>query len=330
MELDSDGNAGAGRQLIALVFDGALRVADVPRPASRDEALIRVRLAGICNTDLEIMRGYKGFRGVLGHEFVGEVVESADSALIGKRVCGEINIGCGDCRRCQTGMPGHCSRRTVLGIIGRDGAFAEYLRLPERNLHLVPDFVSDETAVFVEPLAAAFQILEQASVAPEDRVIILGDGKLGLLCAQVLARTGARVEIAGHHEERRAPVSRFDISWMQPEDVAPGADMVIEATGSPSGLGHALSLVRPGGTIVLKSTVAVPGSIGLNAVVVNEVRIIGSRCGPFPQAISALENGEVDVAWMIESRHALRDGVEAMHQAEQRGTLKVLLDPRSR
>jgi threonine dehydrogenase-like Zn-dependent dehydrogenase len=218
----------------------------------------------------------------------------------------------------------------VLGIIERDGAFAEYLRLPETNLHLVPDTVSDEQAVFVEPLAAAFEILEQIPVGRDHRVTVLGDGKLGLLCAQVLARTGARVELAGHHAERRDRVSGYGITWMPSHDASSGADMVVEATGSAAGFEHALSLVRPRGTVVLKSTVAVPERVDLNPIVVNEINVVGSRCGPFPRAIRALENGEIDVEWMIDACYPLGKAADAMQRAAQRGSLKLLLNPLSR
>lgn len=257
-------------------------------------------------------------------------MDSADRALIGRRVCGEINIGCGECARCRAGLPGHCESRTVLGLIGRDGAFAEYVRLPECNLHVVPDSISDESAVFVEPLAAAFEILEQVTVAPGDRAVVLGDGKLGLLCAQVLARAGAQVELAGHHEERAARAREYDIRWVEESAVRPGGDIVVEATGSASGFERAVSLVRPRGTIVLKSTIASRGAADLNTLVVNEISVIGSRCGPFPRAIRALETGEVAVEWMITARYPLSDGVEALQYAGQRGVLKVLLEPDGR
>jgi threonine dehydrogenase-like Zn-dependent dehydrogenase len=322
-------HARPGRQLNALIFDGGLRLAQVPRPEPAGEALVRVRLAGICNTDLEVTRGYKGYRGILGHEFVGEVVESGDTRLLGRRVCGEINVGCGACSRCRSGNPGHCADRSVLGILNRDGAFAEYLRLPERNLHPISHALPDEAAVFAEPVAAAFEILEQVTVGEDDRIVVLGDGKLGLLCAQVLALTGARVDLAGHHDERRSLVAGAGVRWMEEREAQPGADLVIEATGSPLGFNRALSLVRPRGTLVLKSTVADPGAVDLNDIVVKEIVVVGSRCGPFPRAIAALEAGAVRVDTLISARYPLREGTRAMEHAARSGVLKVLLDPRA-
>lgn len=291
------------------------------------EALVRVRVAGVCNTDLEIVRGYKGFHGILGHEFVGEVAESPDSPWVGRRVCGEINVGCGTCHRCLAGTPGHCSRRRVLGILGKDGSFAEYLTLPPANLHQVPDSLPDEEAVFVEPLAAAFEILEQVQVRAGDKVAILGDGKLGLLCAQVVALTGADVIAIGRHPEKLAILAERGIQTALVDE--PGGsepDIVVEATGSMQGLAMALGLVKPRGTLVLKSTLAEQSGVDLSPIVVNEVTVVGSRCGPFARAIQALTDRVVDVRSLVEERYPLERGVEAMSHTARPGSLKILLD----
>lgn len=309
----------------ALRFDGALHLADVPVPQGREgEALVRVRMAGICHTDLELMRGYKGFAGTLGHEFVGEVI---DGGLPAARVCGEINLTCGACPECLAGRATHCRRRTVLGILGHDGAFADYLTLPRRNLHPVPDTVSDAEAVFVEPLAAAFQILEQVPLDSQDRVTVLGDGKLGLLCAQVLAGSGARVEVIGKHAEKLQVAREFGLeARLRTEPPEDQSDVVIEATGSTSGLQDALALVRPRGTIVLKSTIAVPYEVDLSPAVVKEVTMQGSRCGPFPRALTALQLGEVQVRPLIEACYRLDEGLLAMQHAARPGAGKILIN----
>jgi threonine dehydrogenase-like Zn-dependent dehydrogenase len=318
--------------MLALVYDGQLRVErEVPRPVARPgEALVRVRVAGICNTDLEILRGYKGFRGVPGHEFVGEVCECSDAAWVGRRVCGEINVACGSCRLCEMGLPAHCLRREVLGILGRNGAFAEYLSLPVRNLHPVPSRVGDDEAVFVEPLAAAFEILEQVTIRRDDRVVVLGDGKLGNLSAQVIALTGANPVVLGKHPEKLALLRERGIEAGQVGcDLAAEADLVVEATGSSTGLEQAMRLLRPRGTLVLKSTTAAEAPLNLSDVVVKELTVVGSRCGPFPRAISALVHHEVEVRPLISDRFALLDGIQAVKRAREPGVLKVLLDTRS-
>ena len=292
------------------------------------EALIRVRAAGICNTDLEITKGYKGFAGVLGHEFVGEVLESQDRRWVGQRVCGEINVSCGACRMCAAGMPSHCERRTVIGIMGRHGAFAEYLTLPLVNLHPLPPQLSDEEAVSVEPLAAAFQILQQIHPDPRERVVVLGDGKLGILCAQVMALTGANLLVVGKHRQKLEILDRLGIATGQLADPLPQeVDIVVEATGSPGGLELALSMARPRGTVVLKSTTAAAPGLDLSPIVVKELTVVGSRCGPFPRAISALVHGEVDVRPLLSVRYPLEHAIQAMQRAEEPGTLKVLLHP---
>ncbi|MDQ1256746.1 MAG: alcohol dehydrogenase [Candidatus Hydrogenedentes bacterium] len=297
----------------------------MPRPAE-GEALIRVLTAGICNTDLELVRGYMGFKGVLGHEFVGIVEECSNPHLHGKRVVGEINCVCHRCRYCQLEMPHHCMNRTVLGIVGRPGAFAEFVTLPEENLHLVPGSIRDDVAVFAEPLAAAFRIPEQIPIAPTDRIIVLGDGKLGQLAAQVLQLRSKQLVCVGKHRWKldllaalRIPVAMLD------DPIERGADIVVEATGSYEGLNRALELVRPEGTIVLKTTVTHPTALEMSLPVINEVRIVGSRCGPFRPALEALALGNVEVRPMVTDTFALRDGVRALERATEPDALKVLL-----
>jgi threonine dehydrogenase-like Zn-dependent dehydrogenase len=319
--------------VLALTFGEILRVCsdvDVPRPRY-DEALIRVRTAGICNTDLEITRGYKGFSGILGHEFVGEVVECRADGWAGTRVCGEINISCGACSLCRAGLPSHCERREVLGILHRDGVFAEYVVLPIRNLHKVPETLSDDIAVFIEPVAAAFEVLQQVQIDQSRRVVVLGDGKLGLVCAQVAASAGADVLLLGRHDENLQLAREFGLRAQLADDVdAVTADLVIEATGSSTGLGRALSIVRPRGTIVLKTTSSARTEADLSSIVVNEITVVGSRCGPFPEAIQGLKDGRVQVLPLIAERYALSDSVHAMERAAQPGVLKVLIDMESK
>ncbi len=312
----------------ALVYDGTLRLRDdYPLPALvPGEALVRVRLAGICNTDLEIVRGYMGFRGVLGHEFVGVVEDCADPSLIGQRVVGEINAHCGECSFCRAGMPTHCPNRTTLGIWGRDGAFAEYLTLPIRNLHIVPDEIPDEEAVFTEPLAAALEILEQVPIRPTQRVVVLGDGKLGLLVAQVLALTGCDLLVVGHHAEKLAILARREIATAREGEVdGPPADIVVECTGRPEGFAVAKHLLRPRGTLVLKSTYHGRVEADLTSLVVDEITLVGSRCGPFPPALRLLQHRWVDVRPLIGATYPLEDGIAAFARAAEPGMLKVLL-----
>lgn len=317
--------------MLALTVDPALALVEreAPRP-SPGEALVRVRLAGICNTDLEIVRGYMGFRGVLGHELLGEVVECAEAAWLGKRVVCEINFGCGRCESCEAGLSRHCPTRTVLGILGQDGCFAEFVTAPVRNLLEVPAEVDDERAVLTEPLAAAFEILEQVEIRAGQRVAVLGDGKLGLLSALVILGTGADVDLIGKHagkmaiaEARGARIHRLD------DSMGGGFDVVVEATGSPEGLDRAIALTRPRGTVVLKSTFHGATPLAMAPLVINELTLVGSRCGPFPPALAAHAARRIDVSPLIQARYPLRDGLAALEEAARPGVLKVLLDMRN-
>lgn len=313
----------------ALCIDGQLEYRpDAPEPAPPPgEALIRTRLAGICNTDLEIVRGYMDFNGVLGHEFVGEVVRADDAPeLVGQRVVGEINAYCGECATCRRGDPTHCPRRTTLGIDRRDGTMADYFTLPLDLLYPVPASIPDEWAVFTEPLAAACEITEQVAIRPTDRVIVLGDGKLGLLVAQVLGLTGCDLLAVGRHPEKLAILERRGGRTQIADEAIPGgADVVVEATGSTGGFATARALVRPRGTLVLKSTFHGDVSLDLSMVVVDEVTVVGSRCGPFPAALRLLEQRLVDVEPLIHETLPLEDGLVAFGRASASGVLKVLL-----
>lgn len=324
----------------ALRFDGE-RVAleNVPLPERGGEALVRVLAVGVCNTDLEIVRGYAGFRGTLGHEFVGVVERAGDGPadLVGARVVGEINCGCGRCRLCAAGDARHCAERTVLGIIGRDGAMAEYVSLPATNLLRVPDSVPTEHAVFVEPLAAAFEIIDQVSISSGDRVALVGDGKLGQLIGRVLLRTGASLTVFGRHESKLARLAREGADTMTTvvatdrtgavRDSLRGAfDVVVEASGSGPGLAFAQQLVRPRGTIVLKSTIEGRVQFDATSLIVNEVTLVGSRCGRFEPALAMLERGEVSVDDLISRRMKLTDGPAVIEAAGEPGVLKVVVD----
>jgi len=297
----------------------------IPKPPE-GEVLVRVLQAGICNTDVELTRGYYPFTGVLGHEFVG-VAESGQ--FKGQRVCGEINAvppGCA-CQPCVRGDLTHCDQRTVLGILNRHGAFAEYLTLPEGNLHPVPDAVSDDEAVFTEPLAAAFEILEQVKIGPKDTVYVVGDGKLGLLCAQVVATTGCQLTVIGKHAHKLELLARRGLRTATLENLPTRrADVVVECTGSPTGFELARSLLRPRGTLVLKSTYSGKLTLDMSRVVVEEMNLIGSRCGPFPAALQALADRTVDVCSLIHARYPLAEGLAAFSHAQKPGVLKVILN----
>jgi len=294
-----------------------------PVPAA-GEARVRVIKAGICNTDLEIVRGYMGFTGVLGHEFVG-IAESGDRA--GRRVAGEINFSCGHCAMCQAGIPSQCYHRTTLGINHHDGAFADWVAVPERNLHTIPDAVSDDQAVFVEPLAAALQTLQMTHIGPANRVVLIGAGKLGLLVAQVVALNGCALTVIARHDRQMALLKGWGIDTASPGEIEQHrADLVIDCTGTQQGFTDALALVRPRGTIHLKSTYHGLPEVNLTRMVVDEVAVVTSRCGPFDAAINLLRRGLVDVDSLIDARYALDDGLNAFEEAGQTGRLKVILD----
>jgi threonine dehydrogenase-like Zn-dependent dehydrogenase len=312
----------------ALHFDGtSAHIADLPVPEPEsDFALVRVSLAGICNTDLELVRGYMGFRGVLGHEFVGTITAGPEEWR-GQRVVGEINFSCESCPVCAEGLRRHCPSRRVMGILRADGAFADYVSVPISNLHPVPEAVPDEVAVFAEPLAAAFEVLEQVHVAPGQRCVVLGDGKLGLLVAQVLQQAGARVLAVGKHPGNLAILAKRDIETVLLEDWVPSpTPLVVEATGTVRGFELALAATRPRGTLVLKSTVADRPSLDLSPVVIDEIRVVGSRCGPFPPALRALETGSVDTASLVSERVPLDRALGGLERAAEPGVLKVLVD----
>ena len=295
-----------------------------PRP--HGSALIQLRVAGICNTDLELQRGYYGFSGIPGHEFVGQVVEADTASLIGQRVVGEINLACGHCAFCNAGLGRHCEFRTVLGIVKHPGAFAEYLTLPEENLRVVPDHIPDAQAVFVEPLAAACEILEQVPLAAGAEVAVLGDGKLGLLIAQVLLAHGARVTVYGRHCEKLKIAERAGAMVSDSGD-RPLArfPFVVDSTGSSEGLRQAVSMVRPRGTVIMKSTVHEEVKIDMAPVIVNEITLVGSRCGRFDPALELLSAGRVDVEEMVSVEFPLAEAPAAFEEAARRGVLKVLL-----
>ena len=295
-------------------------------PEPRDgEVLVRVLRAGICDTDLQLMRGYMSFRGVLGHEFVGV---AQDGPFEGLRVVSEINCSCWTCDTCNAGRPTHCPQRRVIGILNHDGAFADFVCVPQRNLHVVPDAISTDEAVFTEPVAAAYQIPAQLHIRRKDRIVVLGDGRLGNLCAQVLAGLSNHVLVVGKHPPKLAVLANLGIETAMLGDVAAGAmaDFVVDCTGSETGLPTALTYVRPRGTIVMKTTLAGRQDVALAPIVIDEVTIVGSRCGPFDQEIAALEAGDVRVLPLISERYDLNDGVAALNDAVTRPLLKVLLD----
>jgi threonine dehydrogenase-like Zn-dependent dehydrogenase len=311
----------------ALVLDGQVEYRErQPAPTPADgEVLVRVVCAGICETDLQLAKGYMGFRGILGHEFVG-VAESGP--LAGRRVVGEINCSCWRCDTCRAGLTSHCPNRTVLGILNHDGAFADLIAVPQRNLHFVPDSIPNDIAVFTEPVAAAFQVPAQLHFRRDDRVIVLGDGRLGNLCAQVVAGLANHVLVVGKHPEKLELLKRRGIATalLSELDGDRSADVVIECTGSVTGLPTALRLARPRGTIVLKTTVAGEQTMAMAPFVIGEVKLVGSRCGPFGQALAALEHGRVDVRPLIAERYDLSKGLAAFNRAQAKGVLKVLID----
>jgi threonine dehydrogenase-like Zn-dependent dehydrogenase len=317
--------------MLALRYEqNELAVAEVAKPPGGAEAVVRVTLSGICNTDVEIARGYAGFQGTIGHEFVGVVESAHDESMTGRRVVGEINAGCGRCRLCATGDARHCPDRTVLGIVGRDGAHAEFLQLPVVNLLPVPDDLPDERAVFCEPLAAAYAITERVEVTPSSRVAVIGDGKLGLLCAQALSLSGAFLLLIGKHPEklRIAQARGIETTTLDRlEGRARSFNVVVEASGAESGFALALGLVRPRGVLVLKSTFHGKTEMEAARIVVDEISVVGSRCGRFAPALDLLRTGAVDVESLISEEYRLADGLRAMKRATEPGVLKVLLRP---
>ena len=311
----------------ALVFDRKLEFrTDYPNPvASLGESIVRVSTAGICGTDLEIARGYMQYRGVPGHEFCGRVIESQNPALRGKRVVGEINAGCGRCAACLHGLARHCPNRTVLGILGRDGAFAEFLSLPDVNLIPIPGSITDDAAVFVEPLAAAYEIFDQAHLARNQTIAVLGDGRLGALVAMVLKGEKYLPIVAGHHQEKLARLAELGLQTAEESSLREKFDVVIECSGSQSGFRRAIELVRPRGTIILKSTAAASAELNLAPIVVNEITVIGSRFGRFQPALDAMATEKIDPRPLIDGSFALDDGVAAFEAASNPLNFKILL-----
>ncbi len=307
--------------------DHQIKLADVQQPNRPDEALIKIRMAGICSTDLELVKGYYPYTGILGHEFVGEVVSAPDAAWVGQRVVGEINAVCGTCEACLNGRSTHCENRTVLGIADRNGVFAEYTSLPLKNLYRVPDSVPDEQAVFVEPLAAALEIQEQIKLQKTDRVLLIGAGRLGQLIAQTLVLTGCDLHVVARNLPAQQLLKARGIKVIADSDVQPQKwDVVIEATGSTDGFTLARRAVRPRGTMVLKSTYAGDMNVNISSIVVDEITVLGSRCGPFEPALRLLEAREVDPSVLISDRYKLNDALKAFEKAAQPGVLKVLLE----
>jgi threonine dehydrogenase-like Zn-dependent dehydrogenase len=304
-----------------------LRRAAMPKPKP-GSALIRLRMGGICNTDIELLRGYYGFRGRPGHEFVGEVIGPASSAWLGKRVVGEINLPCGACDWCTRGLGRHCPARTVLGIVRHPGAFAEFLTLPESNLHEVPRQVPDEHAVFTEPIAAACEILDQTAIGKGSEVAVLGDGKLGLLVAQVLACSGARVHLYGHHPDKLRIAARAGCESSASGKVPQARfEFTVEATGTANGLSTAISMTRPRGTVIMKTTVHEEVPLNTAQAVVNEITLVGSRCGRFEPALRLLRSKRLLLDEMITAEYALEQAPEAFARAQEKGALKVLIRP---
>jgi len=299
---------------------------DIPQPRKPNEALIKIRKAGICSTDLELVKGYYPYTGILGHEFVGEVVDAHDISWIGQRVVGEINAVCNECEQCRNGRHTHCENRTVLGIVNRDGTFAEYTTLPIANLHRVPESVPDEMAVFTEPLAAALEIQEQIQINPTDRVLLVGAGRLGQLIAQTLALTGCDLRVVARHAHQQSLLKERSIRTISEDEIKPWRwDVVVEATGSPGGFSLARQAIRPRGTLVLKSTYKGEINVNFSSIVVDEINIIGSRCGPFEPALRLMESRQVDPTVLIMDEFELTDALKAFERAAESGVLKVLV-----
>jgi threonine dehydrogenase-like Zn-dependent dehydrogenase len=300
---------------------------EVSQPRKAGEALVKIRKAGICSTDLELVKGYYPYNGILGHEFVGEVVESNDISWIGQRVVGEINVVCHQCEQCLNGRSTHCENRTVLGIVNRNGTFAEFTQLPINNLHLVPDSVPDEMAVFTEPLAAALEIQQQVQIQPTDRLLLIGAGRLGQLIAQTMALTGCDLRVVARHAHQQSLLKARGIRVVSEDEVQPGRwDIVVEATGSPGGFDLARKAIRPRGTLVMKSTYKGELSVNFSSIVVDEVNIVGSRCGPFEPALRLMESHQVDLKVLIADEFRLDDALKAFERAALPGVLKVLIE----
>jgi len=299
---------------------------DVQEPRKLNEALIKIRKAGICSTDLELVKGYYPYTGILGHEFIGEVVAADDSSWIGQRVVGEINVVCNECEQCLNGRLTHCEKRTVLGIVNRDGTFAEFTQLPITNLHRVPDSVPDEMAVFTEPLAAALEIQAQINIKPNERVLLIGAGRLGQLIAQTLALTGCDLRVVARHAQQQNLLKARGIKIIGEEEIQPWRwDVVVEATGSPGGFALARKAIRPRGTLVMKSTYKGELSVNFSSIVVDEINLIGSRCGPFEPALRLMESRQIDPTVLIAEEFNLDEALKAFERAAETGVLKVLV-----
>jgi threonine dehydrogenase-like Zn-dependent dehydrogenase len=308
--------------------DNKISLRNISQPRRPQEALIKIRKAGICSTDLELVKGYYPYTGVIGHEFVGEVAEAEDGSWIGQRVVGEINAVCNACEQCLNGRPTHCENRTVLGIVNRNGTFAEYTTLPIANLHRVPDGVPDEMAVFAEPLAAALEIQDQVQIKPTDRILLIGAGRLGQLIAQTLALTGCDLWVVARHTHQQNLLKARGIRMISEEDIQPWRwDIVVEATGSPDGFALARKAIRPRGTMVLKSTYKGDLAVNFSSIVVDEINLVGSRCGPFEPALRLMESRQVDPTVLIMDEFKLAQGLKAFERAAQTGVLKVLVEP---
>ncbi len=316
--------------MYGLYFDGKSLTyrEDLEKPYKKGEALIKILYAGICNTDKEILKGYHNFKGIPGHEFVGIVEDASSKELVGKRIVGEINVGCGKCAYCLSGLERHCPNRTVLGILGRDGVFAEYTTLPEKNLYVLPDEIEDIEAPFIEPLASAFEIPEMVHIEPNEEVIIFGDGKLGLLISQVMRYYAKRVILVGKHREKLALAKKWGINTYHLDEVdkLKRARYVIEATGTQLGFDYATRYVVPRGYLILKSTTAQGASLNLSPVVVDEIRVIGTRCGPFTPAITALAEKRVNVKDMVTAIYPLKEYKEAFSRNDKRNSIKIIFE----
>lgn len=308
--------------------DNRISLRDIPQPGNPNEALIRIRKAGICSTDLELVKGYYPYTGVIGHEFVGEVIDAQDASWIGQRVVGEINAVCHECEQCLHGRSSHCENRTVLGIVNRNGTFAECTQLPIANLHRVPDSVPDEMAVFTEPLAAALEIQTQIQIKPGERVLLVGAGRLGQLIAQTLALTGCDLRVVARHAHQQNLLKGRGIRIISEAEIQPWRwDIVVEATGSPSGFSLARRAIRPRGTMVLKSTYKGEMSVNFSSIVVDEIKLLGSRCGPFEPALRLMESRQVDPTVLIANEFRLGEALKAFERAAETGVLKVLVEP---